>query len=98
MNLYNSLPSVLLRRYHRLYRVPGFLSSRQNWSPHPLTRKGMLLLPPFGPRGGDSLVCGGGVGGPNSDEGTDTRNGIVKSLYGLQLNRRRRNKNQFDPC
>ncbi len=29
---------------HRIYRVPGFRSSRPNWIPHPLTRKGVLLL------------------------------------------------------
>jgi hypothetical protein len=37
--------------HHRVYRVPGFLSSRRNWVPHPLTRKGLLLFPPLGPRG-----------------------------------------------
>ncbi len=28
--------------------------------------------PPFGSGGGDTLACGRGGGGPNSDEGTDT--------------------------
>ncbi len=36
---------------HRVYRVPGFLSSRPNWVPHPLTRKRVLSPPPLGPRG-----------------------------------------------
>jgi hypothetical protein len=27
---------------------------------------------PFETKGGDTLVCGGGCGGPNSDEGTGT--------------------------
>jgi hypothetical protein len=31
--------------------VPGFLSSRPNWVPHPLTRKRVLPPPPFGSRG-----------------------------------------------
>ncbi len=30
---------------HRVNRVPGFLSSRPNWVPPPLTRKEVLLLP-----------------------------------------------------
>jgi hypothetical protein len=43
--------------------VPGFLSSRPNMgSHHPLTCKGVLLLPPLG-SGGDTLVRGGGGGG-----------------------------------
>jgi hypothetical protein len=29
-------------------------------------------LPPFGSDGGDTLVCGRGGGGPDSDDGTDT--------------------------
>jgi hypothetical protein len=37
-------------------------------SPHPLTRKGVLLLPLLGPRGETQEER---VGGPNSDEGTD---------------------------
>ncbi len=42
--------------------------------PHPLTLKGMLLLPPLDPKGGDRLAWGGegGGGGPNFDEGKDT--------------------------
>jgi hypothetical protein len=40
-------------------------------SPHPLTRK-RVLLPLFGSKGGDTLACWGGGGGPNSHEGTDT--------------------------
>jgi hypothetical protein len=38
-------------------------------SPHPLTRKG-LLLPHLGPRGDTHLLVEEGVAGPNSDEGT----------------------------
>ncbi len=53
--------------------MPGFLSSRPNWVPppvHPLTRKGVLLLSPLGPRGGIHSLSGEGVGGLSSDEGT----------------------------
>jgi hypothetical protein len=46
---------------------------RRNWVPplpHPRKR---VWLPLFGSKGGDTLACGGeGVGGPNSDERTDT--------------------------
>jgi hypothetical protein len=31
-----------------IYRVSGFLSSRQNWVPHPLPRKRVCLLPRTG--------------------------------------------------
>jgi hypothetical protein len=40
-------------------------------SPHPLTRKGVLLPPPMGPRGRHTTVRGKGRG-PNFDEGTYT--------------------------
>jgi hypothetical protein len=71
---------------HRVYRVPGFLSSRPNWVPHPLTRKG-VFFPTFPFVSGDTLAGGEGVGGPNSDEGTDTLVlyvHIIKSLYVLK--------------
>ncbi len=42
------------------HRGPGFLSSRPNWVPHPLTRQGMLLLPPLGP-GGETHSLAGGI-------------------------------------
>ncbi len=39
---------------------------------HPFTFRGVLLLPPLGPRAGHIARGGGGArGGPNSDEGTD---------------------------
>ncbi len=47
---------------HRVYRVSGFLSSRPNRVPHPLNRKRVLLPPPIGSKGGDTLACGGGRG------------------------------------
>jgi hypothetical protein len=55
---------------HRVYRVPGFLSSRQNWLSPPSHRK-RVLPPPHWFQGGDTLACGRGGGGANSDEGTD---------------------------
>ncbi len=54
------------------HRVPGFLSSRPNWVPHPLTSYGVLLVPPLGPRGETHSLAVKRVGEPNSDEGTDT--------------------------
>ncbi len=57
---------------HRVYRVPSFQSS-PNWvPPQSLTYKRVLLSPLFGFEGGDTLACGVGGGGPNSDKGTDT--------------------------
>jgi hypothetical protein len=55
-------------RGHRVFRVPGFLSSR------PLTRK-RVLPPPLGSKGVDyqtHSLTGKGVRRPSSDEGTDT--------------------------
>ncbi len=49
--------------YHRVYRLPGSLQVVWIGSPHPLTRKGVLLIPHLGPRGGDTLACGGWGGG-----------------------------------
>jgi hypothetical protein len=41
-------------------------------SPQPLTRKRLLLLPPFDSKGEAHSLAGEGLGeGPNSDEGTD---------------------------
>jgi hypothetical protein len=53
-----------------VYKVPGFLSSRRNWG---VSRPPQAsVAPPFVSKGGDTLACGEGVGGPNSDDGTDT--------------------------
>jgi hypothetical protein len=46
-----------------------FLQSSELALPHPLTHRRCVL--PFGSGGGTHLLAGGGVGGPNSDEGTD---------------------------
>jgi hypothetical protein len=59
---------------HRVDRVLGIFSSRPNWdSPNPLTRR-RVGSPSFGSGGGRGThsLAGEGVGGPNSDEGTDT--------------------------
>jgi hypothetical protein len=48
----------------------GLFSSRPNWdSPNPSPAG--ECVPPFG-SGGTHSLAGEGVGGPNSDEGTDT--------------------------
>jgi hypothetical protein len=41
-------------------------------SPHPLTRKRLLLPPPMGCRGETYSLAGEGVGGPNSDDWPET--------------------------
>ncbi len=64
------------RRGHRVYRVPGFLSSRPNGVPTPLTHKRVLL--PLWVQGGIHTHLGEGVGGPNSDDRTDT---LVLKVY-----------------
>jgi hypothetical protein len=51
--------------------VPGFLSNRPNWVPPPPRQKESVAPPPFGSRGETHLLAGGGLGGLNSDEGTD---------------------------
>ncbi len=62
---------------HRVYRVPGFLSSQLDWVPPPSHPQGSVASLPLGPRGGDILACWEG-GGPNSDEGIGT-------LYALRI-------------
>jgi hypothetical protein len=39
------------RQGHRVYRVPGLLSSRPNWLPHPSSRKRVLPSSPVGSGG-----------------------------------------------
>ncbi len=46
--------------------------------PHPLTRRRVCSPPPL-VQGGYTLTAGEGVGGPNSDEGTDTM--VLLSTY-----------------
>ncbi len=52
---------------HRVDRVPGFLSSRPNWLPRPLTSKRVQVQ-----GGGHTRLRERGGGGANSDEWTDT--------------------------
>ncbi len=53
---------------HRVFRVPGFLSSRRNWASYPLNRKRVLLLPLW-VQGGltHSLAWGGGLRDKRTD-------------------------------
>jgi hypothetical protein len=60
-------------RQHRVYSVPGFLSSLR-----------LGAATPFGSKGGDSPACGGGGGGPNSDTRSGTLCTLLYSLYGRQ--------------
>jgi hypothetical protein len=71
---------------HRVFRVPGFLSSRPNWGPQPPHPQESVAPPPFESKGGDTpCLAEEGAGGPNSDDGTDTlvysRYTTVSSLY-----------------
>jgi hypothetical protein len=52
-------------------------------SPHPLNPKGVLLLPPVGPRGETNSLAGEGVGGLNSDVGTITL--VPRGLFVIAL-------------
>jgi hypothetical protein len=59
--------------YHRVDIELGFFSSRANWGPPPTPSPADERLPPLGWRGGRThLLAGDWVGGPNSNEGTDT--------------------------
>jgi hypothetical protein len=52
---------------------PEFMSLRRNWVPPTLSSAREFVPPPHvGPKGGATLACGGGSGGPSFDEGTDT--------------------------
>jgi hypothetical protein len=47
---------------HRVYRVPGFLSSRPNWVPPPPLPLGSVAPSPFGSEGETHSLAGEGVG------------------------------------
>ncbi len=53
-------------------RVLSFFSSRPNWDSPTPSPGGECPPPPLVPGEGDTLTAGEGVGGPNSDEETDT--------------------------
>jgi hypothetical protein len=59
---------------HRVDRVPGFLSNRSNWvCPPPHPQANAVPPPSLVPGGGGGYSLAGELlGGPNSDEGTDT--------------------------
>jgi hypothetical protein len=51
---------------HRVYRVPGFLSSRPNWLPPPIHPQASIAFsppPPLVPGGGTHSLAGEGTGG-----------------------------------
>ncbi len=61
---------VVHRMYHRVDRVLGFFASRPNWDPpYPLTRR--RVCTPLWFREGTHSLVRVGMGGPNSDQGTD---------------------------
>jgi hypothetical protein len=74
---------ILVGTVHSVDRVIGFFSSRPIWKPPPPppspSDAGECVPHPFGPGGGGTHShAGEGIGGPNSDEGTDT---VVYSRY-----------------
>jgi hypothetical protein len=67
----------LNRKVNIVYRVPEFLYSRMIWVPSPASECGSLL-------GGATLAAGGGSGGAESYDCTETLVlCILLSLYGL---------------
>jgi hypothetical protein len=67
-------PFKLEGNFHKVDRVLGFFSSRQNWDPPTPHPQASVSPRPFG-SGGTHSHAGDGVGGgggPNSNEGTDT--------------------------
>jgi hypothetical protein len=61
--------NIWVKTEYILYRVPGFLVNLQIGSPPPQASESP---PHLGPGGGDTLACGGGRWGANSDEGPGT--------------------------
>ena len=74
----------------KLYRVPDFLSSRMNWVP-PLPLSQASVSPQASGMwvggGATHSLAGKGVGGPNSDDWTET---LVLYIILLQYNPTRR--------
>jgi hypothetical protein len=67
----SSLPRQTKHQDHRVYRVPGFLSSRPNWVPPLPHPQASVASPPLGPRGEKNSLAGKG-GGPKSDDWTES--------------------------
>ncbi len=65
----------------RIDRVLSFFSSRPNWDPPPFIRRRVLHPPPPFGSGGAHSIAGEGMGGPSSDEETDTVNFVVLCVY-----------------
>ncbi len=81
--------ATVFRVGHRVYRVPGFFSSRPNWvppNPHP---QGSVLLPPLGPRGGDTLGCGKGEPIPTKGQTTGRQLRTLFSVLYRIISKRR---------
>jgi hypothetical protein len=74
---------IRFRRPNRtvLTFITGFFPVVRIGSPHPLTRKGVLFFPPVVPGRETRSLAGEGMGGPNSDEGTDTLALYICTLY-----------------
>ncbi len=72
---------------HGVHRYTGCqaLSSRPHWVPHPPYPQGNVSLPPLGSKGGTHSLSWEGVGGPNSDEGTDTLLLLAQKLYWTKI-------------
>jgi hypothetical protein len=67
--------SINTVKFQRVFRVPGFLSSRPNWVPPPTSE----CCPPVGSTGETHSLAREGVSEPKSDEGTDTL--VLYSMY-----------------
>ncbi len=88
---------------HRVYRVPGFLSSRPNWVLPNTSTARVLLLPPLSPRGQTvTYAYGRGGGGPNSEErdrhpGTPYYNPspIHSNDFSLRITQRRKDSRSY---
>ncbi len=80
---YDTEAHVEVRNCHKVYRVPGFLSSLQNWLPPPPHPQASVA--PLWFQGGTHSLAGERVGGANSDEGTD--NLVLQLQYNLSKNR-----------
>jgi hypothetical protein len=65
---YDTEAHVEVRNCHRVYRVPGFLSSLQNWLPPPPHPPASVAPPPLVP-GGTHSLAGEGVGEPIRTKG-----------------------------
>jgi hypothetical protein len=82
MHVRPPLPHPVNRLTQKVYRVPGFLSNRPNWLPHPQASVATTLSVP---KEGDAIACGrGGRGELIRTMGQTLWSlGMVYSLYGV---------------